>query len=261
METIPHTKTPPPDDECGQFLSMMIKELASTAEFRAVAKGLARQLLADWSAQDPFNRLVAGRVEKWIIKGLAALAEQNTETSDPWKNPDMPAAIAKDVPLLINAILGTAIRLSEGRQHLPPECRREMFQSTLKGIDTGLLGRWLSLQIQNVSDLTADPEGFAEALEHPIRNLIASLDFGELKEAMEGSEEAIVASVRMVNTTIWDYPAKFICLASLLPTVANIILRSARETLVPLHAQAPDVLADVVFSLLRSLNGRPLAIL
>ena len=256
METTPHTKTPPPDDECGQFLSMMIKELASTAEFRAVAKGLARQLLADWSAQDPFNRLVAGRVEQWIIKGLAALAEQNKETSDPWKNPDMPAAITKDVPLLINAILGTAIRLSEGRQHLSPECRREMFQSTLKGIDTGLLGRWLSLQIQNVSDLTADPEGFAAALENPIRNLIASLDFGELKEAMEGSEEAIVASVRMVNTTIWDYPAKFICLASLLPTVANIILRSARETLVPLHAQAPDVLADVVFSLLRSLNGK-----
>ena len=260
METTPHTKMPPPDDEYGQFLSMMVKELASTAEFRAVATGLARRLLADWSAQDPFNRLVAGRVEKLIIKGLATLAEQQTETPDHWKDPEMAAAMAqgmaKDVPLLINAIIGTAVRLSEGRQHLPPECRREIFQRTLKGIDTGLLGRWLTLQIRSFSDLTADPEGFAEALEHPIRNLIASLDFGELKEAMDGSEEAIVASVRMVNTTIWDYPAKFICLVSLLPTVANIILRSARETLTPIHAQAPDVLADVVFSLLRSLNGK-----
>jgi hypothetical protein len=256
METTSHTKTPPPDDECGQFLSMMIKELASTAEFRAVAKGLARQLLADWSAQDPFNRLVAGRVEKWIIKGLAALAEQNTETSDPWKNPDMPAAIVKDVPLIINTVLGTAVRLSEGRQHLPPELRREIFQKTLKGIDTGLLGRWLTLQISNFSDLSANPEDFATALEHPIRNLIATLDFGELKEAMDGSEEAIVAGVRMLNKTIWDYPAKFICLVSLLPTVANIVLRSAREILEPLHAQAPDVLADVVLSLLRNLNGK-----
>ena len=260
METTPHTKMPLPDDEYGQFLSMMVKELASTAEFRAVATGLTRRLLADWSAQDPFNRLVAGRVEKLIIKGLATLAEQHTETFDHWKDPEMAAAMAqgmaKDVPLLINAILETAMSLSEGRQHLPPECRREMFQSTLKGIDMGLLGRWLSLKIQNVSDLTADPEGFAEALEPSIRNLIASLDFGELKETLEGSEEAIVASVRMINTTIWDYPAKFICLVSLLPTAANIILRSARETLVPLHAQAPDVLADVVFSLLRSLNGK-----
>ncbi len=260
METTPHTKTPLSDDECGQFLSMMIKELASTAEFRAVATGLARRLLADWSARDPFNRLVAGRVEKLIIKGLATLAEQNTETHDYWKDPDMAAAMAqgmaKDVPLLINAIIGTAVRLSEGRQHLPPECRREIFQRTLKGIDAGLLGRWLNLQIQNVSDLTADPEGFAEALEQPVRNLIASLDFGELKDALDGSGEAIVASVRMINTTIWDYPAKFICLVSLLPTVANIVLRSARETLTPLHTQAPDVLADVVFSLLRSLNGK-----
>jgi len=256
METTPHTKTPPPDGECGQFLSLMIKDLASTAEFRAVATGLARRFLADWSAQDPFNRLVAGRVENWIIKGLATLAEQNTETPDPWKNPDMAVAMAKDVPFLINAILGTAVRLIEGRQRLSPECRREIFQNTLKGIDTGILGRWLTLQIQNFSNLTADPEVFAEALEQPVRNLIASLDFGELKEALDGSEEAIVASVRMVNTTIWDYPAKFICLASLLPTVANIILRSARETLVPLHAQAPDVLADVIFSLLRSLNGK-----
>ena len=256
METTPHTKTPPPDDECGQFLSMIVKELASTAEFRAVATGLARRLLADWSAQDPFNRLVAGRLEKWVIKELAALAEQNTKTSDFWKDPEMAAAIAKDIPLVINAILVTAVRLSESRQHLPPECRRDIFQNTLKGIDTGLLGRWLSLQMQNVSDLTADPEGFAEALEHPIRNLIASLDFGELKEMLEGSEESIVAGVRMVNTTLWDYPTKYICLASLLPTMANIILRSARETITPLHAQAPDILADVVFSLLRSLNGK-----
>lgn len=256
METTPHTKISPPDEEYGQFLSMIIKELASTAEFRAVATGLARRLLADWSARDPFNRLVAGKFEKWIIHEMAALAEQNTKTSDFWKNPEMAAAAAKDIPLVINAILGTAVRLSEGRQNLPPECHREMFQSTLKGIDTVLLGRWLSLQMQNVSNLTADPQGFAEALEHPIRNLIASLDFGCLKEALEGSEEAIVTSIRMVNTTLWDYPAKFICLASLLPTMANIIVRSSRETLAPLHAQAPDVLADVVFSLLRSLNGK-----
>jgi len=260
METASHTKMPPPDDEYGQFLYMMVKELASKAEFRAVATGIARRLLTDWSAHDPFNRLVAGRVEKWIIKGLATLAEQHTETPDHWEDPEMVAAMAqgmaKDVPLLINAILGTAVRLSEGRQHLPPECRREIFQSTLKGMDAGLLGRWLTLQIRSFSNLTANPEGFAEALEHPIRNLIASLDFGELKEALDGSEEAIVAGVRMVNTTIWDYPAKFICLVSLLPTVANIVLRSARETLAPLHAQAPDVLADVIFSLMRSLNGK-----
>ena len=256
METTPQSKTPPPDGEYGQFLSMIVKELASTAEFRAVAMGIARRLLADWSAQDPFNRLVAGQVEKWIIKGLATLAEQHTETPNHWKDPEMAATMAKDVPLLINAILGTAVRLSENRQHLPPECRREIFQSNLKGIDTGLLGRWLTLQIRSFSDLVANPEGFAEALEHPIRNLIASLDFGELKEALDGSEDAIVAGVRMINTTIWHYPAKFICLVSLLPTVANIVLRSARETLAPLHAQAPDVLADVVFSLFRSLNGK-----
>ena len=260
METTPRIKTPLPDDECGQFLSIIVKELASTEEFTAVAKVLTRRLLADWSSQDPFNQLIAGRVEKWIIKGLATLAEQKTETHDDWKNPDRAAAMArgmaKDAPLLLNAIIGTGVRLSEYRQHLPPECRREIFQSTLKGIDTGLLGRWLTLQIQRFSDLTANPEGFAEALEHPIRSLIASLDFGELQEAMDGSEDAIVATVRMLNTAIWDYPAKFICLVSLLPTVANIILRSARETLVPLHSQAPDVLADVVFSLLRSLNGK-----
>jgi hypothetical protein len=260
METTPHTKMPLPDDEYGQFLSMMVKELASTAEFRAVATGLARRLLADWSAQDPFNRLVAGRVEKLIIKGLANLAEQQTEKPDHWNDPEMAAAMAqgmsKDLPLLINAIIGTAVRLSEGRQHLPPECRRDIFQKILKGIDTGLLGRWLTLQIRSFRDLTTDPEGFASALEQPVRNLIASLDFGELKEAMDGSEEAIIASVRMLNTAIWDYPAKFICLVSLLPTIVNIILHSARETLTPIHSQAPDVLADVVFSLLRSLNGK-----
>lgn len=120
--------------------------------------------------------------------------------------------------------------------------------------DMGILLTTLARKVNagQASDKICNDKTRGEAIDAFLQNM----DFGELKEMVEGSEESIVTGVRMFNTTIWDYPAKLICLASLLPTVANIILRSARETLVPLHVQAPDVLADVVFSLLRSLNGK-----
>ena len=57
---------------------------------------------------------------------------------------------------------------------------------------------------------------YAEILRPGFRELIEKIDFGELKEAMDCSQDDITAVVKMANEEMWRYPAKVVCLLSLL---------------------------------------------
>jgi hypothetical protein len=59
----------------------------------------------------------------------------------------------------------------------------------------------------------------------------------------------------MVNEELWRYPAKVVCLLAMLPAAANAALRTAARTAEPVNRMAPDLLADVVLSLVREIKG------
>ena len=102
---------------------------------------------------------------------------------------------------------------------------------------------------------------YAEILRPGFRELIEHIDFGEIKEAVDGSREDVTAIVRMANEEMWRYPAKVVCLLSLLPTVANMTVSAIKETLTPINTLAPDLLADVVLSLVDDIDGKNIGML
>jgi len=99
-------------------------------------------------------------------------------------------------------------------------------------------------------------ESYAESLRPIVRDLIENIDFGEIKEAADFHQENIAAAVTMINEEFWRYPAKVICLLSLLPAAVNMGVSTAKESLAPINRLAPDLLADVVFSLVDNVDGK-----
>ncbi|MGB5218908.1 MAG: hypothetical protein WBN66_11495 [Smithella sp.] len=97
---------------------------------------------------------------------------------------------------------------------------------------------------------------YAEALRPLIRELIEHIDFGEIKESADFHKDNIAAVVRMANEEMWRYPAKVICLLSLLPAAVNMTVSATNETLKPINNLAPDLLGDVVFSLVDDIDGK-----
>lgn len=97
---------------------------------------------------------------------------------------------------------------------------------------------------------------YAESLRPVVRELIEGIDFGELKEAADFHKDNIAAVVKMANEEMWRYPAKVICLLSLLPAVVNMAVSATKETLTPINNLAPDLLGDVVFSLMDDIDGK-----
>ena len=102
---------------------------------------------------------------------------------------------------------------------------------------------------------------YAESLRPIVRDLIENIDFGEIKEAADFHKENIGAAVAMINEELWRYPAKVICVLSLLPAAVNMAVSSTRETLVPINKLAPDLLSDVVFSLVDDIDGKNIGML
>lgn len=106
-----------------------------------------------------------------------------------------------------------------------------------------------------------DDVSYAESLRPMVRQLIENIDFGEVKEAADFHRENIAAVVRMANEELWNYPAKVICLLSLLPAAVNMTVSVTKETLTPINKLAPDLLGDVVFSLVDDIDGKNIGML
>jgi len=86
------------------------------------------------------------------------------------------------------------------------------------------------------------------------RRFIEAVDFGELKEALDRSSARSGPYVKMINEELWNYPAKVVCILAMIPALSNTAFTAAKETVAPLNRMAPDLLTDVILSLMRDID-------
>lgn len=91
-----------------------------------------------------------------------------------------------------------------------------------------------------------------EAIDAFLRNV----DFGEILEVLEGAGPQVIESIRAFNAQLWKYPAKVGTLAVMAIALVNTAMQAAREILRPIEEQfSPDLLADLILSMLRDVSG------
>jgi hypothetical protein len=89
-----------------------------------------------------------------------------------------------------------------------------------------------------------------------IKAFLENLDFGEIMEMAEKSDPYILKSIQAFNEEIWKYPAKIGALIATAIAVMNTAVKSSRELMLPIEqAIGPDLLADMVLSVIRGLDG------
>ncbi|MFZ5597380.1 MAG: hypothetical protein ACOY31_10270 [Bacillota bacterium] len=126
----------------------------------------------------------------------------------------------------------------------------------------GLIGRLVTAQARNIADISGESPGCLSELAEPFFcNFIESVDFGEIKEAFDRSEDQIAILFRDMADIMWKYPAKVVCLLAIIPAFINMGVRAAYEGTRPFNNLSPDLLADVAFSLLREVKGREAGLL
>ncbi|PKN85517.1 MAG: hypothetical protein CVU51_08715 [Deltaproteobacteria bacterium HGW-Deltaproteobacteria-1] len=85
---------------------------------------------------------------------------------------------------------------------------------------------------------------------------LQNTDFGEVLEMIEGADPHVIESIRALNEQLWKYPAKVGTLTLMAIALTNTSIKGAREIMRPIEEQfSPDLLADLILSMIRDLNG------
>ena len=219
------------------LLDELARAFVHTNEFKTIVRSVVPEVASQWAGKNPLKKMAAGLAAKSIQKSF---------------DPD-----TVKLPSLVNAILGVLDNALQEAHAFPDEEKSRLAASLTAGIDAGIIGSIITRMAVLVNNAHAEePVFISDNGRKNFRRFIEAVDFGEIKEAVDGSLEDFTAMMRMANEEMWRYPAKIICLFSLLPTAANMTVSAVKETLKPLHAQAPDIVADVIFSLMRSLDGK-----
>lgn len=103
-----------------------------------------------------------------------------------------------------------------------------------------------------------DDETWWQELADSILHTVAVNDMAVLKQYADTISTHAPTVAGKVTGEIWMYPAKVVTLLACIPSVANCTIRCANEALQPMNNQAPDLLADVVHSLIKEIDSESL---
>ncbi len=129
-----------------------------------------------------------------------------------------------------------------------------------KGISSDV-GRLLTVWAKKVNaDHAANNACHIGTRGDAIHSFLKNTDFGEIREMVEGSDPYVLKTLEAFNEQLWKYPAKVGSILGTLLAAVNTGIRSAREFLRPIEKSVgPDLLADMLLSLLKGLNAKETA--
>jgi len=235
------------------FLGKAISELTKSPLIQEVARAALEERLAAWAG----NSFVKKKLSAQVV-GMVAAGERASLADSPlWSNASGASALLALMPILVNSALEIVVRMQSALRQYPPEEQVACLRASLEQVDWAKIGGIITEAARNVSDLhKANPRFMADLLEGPLNEILFHTDFGELKETLDHCEEDIVAVAGMAGQTLWNYPGKLACLEIMSMTFVNIVVKSLGAMLKPLENASPESLADLLFAVLDSLDGK-----
>jgi len=153
-------------------------------------------------------------------------------------------------------IVGRIFTIKEADQEKTP------VKDYLNDADFGQVGAALTEGARAINKIHQENHLYLSEKYGPaVMAIVEHVDFGEIKEMIDTSADDFVALAGRINEGVWEYPAKMVCLLSMLPDLANIAVRSLVKTTAPINNLAPDLLTDVIISLVREIDGKSMGML
>jgi hypothetical protein len=166
------------------------------------------------------------------------------------------AEIVKD---LINSWAnkgGIRARIANPAKWIVSKLLRPGTNGNNKGISTDV-GRLLTVWAKKVNAVHAANTSYSIGTRgDAIHSFLLNTDFGEIREMVEGSDPYVLKTLEAFNEHLWKYPAKVGTLVATIIPLMNIFIKAFREILVPIEKMiGPDLLADIMLSIVKGING------
>lgn len=242
----------------GNALHDLVKAFAHTEEFRQIVRALAPEALSIWAGSNGLKKMMAAPARRSVERGFASEGgdASGEEIARIFQDPKFIEKLAEHLPSIMNTFLEAAVSLSGNIADKEGEEASRMAASMLEKLEIEKLGTIITNIARAIARAhETNPALLTETLAPGIGRLVQETDFGQIKETVESSTDDLAALVTLLNEELWQYPAKMICLFSMIPQAVNVILRSLVATAKPINRMPPDLLTDVVLALLADIEG------
>lgn len=252
-------ETKHPSVEHERFLEYLVLWIATSNAFARIIRTLLPYVLEKWAGKNVFKKAVAALAAKSIKKSYASeytIREPHEFLNDPV----FAKSALEELPNLLNSFFSSIQILGENILRLTPEEKERLIGEFVTKIDGTLLANIFNNMLRCINEIySRNPKFFSEHVSAIFSSFVERADFGELKELFEKSGRDVEELAKRLNEDLWKYPAKVICVLSILPTIINNLMSVFKETLAPANQLAPDLLSDVIFSLIKEIDGKNIA--
>jgi len=238
----------------GAYLADMFPKLLQTKEFEGILHILVPEVVNRWAGTSTAKKIVSRPIKSHILKSFT---NSNGESPSLFNNPDLASNLLESIPNLLGIVIKSLHEVSKTIEALPARDQEEVLGrilSKMKGAEAGAAFTSVMRIINKIHDIR--PTFLADHLQASLEKWVKNLDFGEIKDFADKSAPDISALVKNINEAMWSYPAKPVLLATLIPGLVNLTLGALQDTVKRFNSFPPDLLADVLLSMFRELDGR-----
>lgn len=250
--------------DIGKLLYIVFSRAAKTEEFRQACYSLVTEIAYIWAKDSGLKRTVSRGIEKSLRKGLLKTQDVSYPRNfvDLFEDPEFIKVVSTFLPAILDKGLEISNVFSKTIEKLSAEEKGRLFQSQISDKDISRTGELFTSMLRIVNDIHGQkPVFYADKTQIVFKKFIESIDFGELKEALDGSVDHVAEAVEGCNEELWQYPAKVVAIFSLLPTIVNLLVRVADNSMGKLNEVAPDLLTDIVLSFIKEIDFKNVGML
>jgi hypothetical protein len=256
-ETSPVGQPQETDPGFSDLWNKLLERVLQTREARSLMADAVPLVLKTWAGESGWRRIGSKVVAGTLKKGFSGASGNGEEALEKlFEDPDFLESLVELMTGLFTGIEGVLITGAQTLEHMPPIDKKKLATEKLSCLMSGKTGDIVTRCARVINEIQQnDPEFLSRVLAPGVRRWVESVDFGELKEAVDGSAQGVISLVETANDVMWQYPAKVILFLSLLPSLANILGRSALVSISKLEETPPDLLTDIVISLVKEIDG------
>ena len=243
----------------GAFPADMLPKILETKEFEQILHILIPEIVNRWAGTSIVRKIVSRPIKSHIIKSFT---RSNGEAPSLFKDPDLIASLFESIPSLLDILIKSLHEVCKTIEALPSKDKEEILGKILSKMNGAETGAAFTSAVHIVNEIhNTHPTFFADHFKATFEKWIEKVDFGEIKDFADNSGPDILALAKNINDALWNYPAKPVLLAALIPGVVNLTLGVLQDTIARFDNFPPDLLADVLLSMLRELDGRRIGLL
>ena len=240
------------------FRASVVRQVLMTREVRELLGALIPDVLSVWADRSLFKTMISRAVGKSLQQSFASpeILRESGDLQQLFENPELIERIADQLPVIFQGFSRALSNALQTVESISAENKKAILKDLVSGIADGGSGEMITRSARIINDIhQSDPEFFTRLLAPGFSKWVESIDFGEVREALENSGPDVRAFIRMTNDIIWQYPSKVVVALSMLPLLINLIAESLDISVEKLNTLPPDLLTDVICGLIRDIDG------